>query len=211
MPSTTVKKFYIYLALTSLPFFLIGCHSLPPPKHSKNICKIFEEYPKWYWATKKSRHKWGVPISVQMAIIYQESHYRAGAKPARRKLFDIIPWFRPSTASGYTQALDETWRLYIKSQGMLSGGRDDFSDAVDFIGWYANLAHHTVHISCRNARDLYLAYHEGIHGYHTRTYRHKKWLIRIADKVQHNATRYRMQLLHCESRLPREPWWHKIF
>lgn len=205
-----MKKIYLYLIVFLSPTLFIGCRSTPPPKHPNDICKIFTQYPSWYWSTKKSYKKWGIPISVQMAIIREESHFRAEAEPARRKLFGVIPWFRSTTASGYTQAVDETWRRYIKSQGLLSGARDDFARAADFIGWYANLAHHELHISRDNARNLYLAYHEGIDGYQERSYLQKKWLIRIADKVQHNASRYRIQLLQCERLLRREHWWHRI-
>jgi len=205
-----VKNNYRYLILFLLPFFLMGCHTASPPKHPSNICKIFKEYPRWYWSAKHSREKWGVPISVQMAIIYQESQFRAKAKPVRHKLLGVIPWFRPTTASGYTQAVDETWREYIKSQAMLSGSRNDFANATNFIGWYADKAHDKLKISRQNARNLYLAYHEGIGGYRNRTYVRKKWLMIIANKVQRMAKHYRVQLLQCENRLPKEPWWHKI-
>ncbi len=145
-----------------------------------------------------------------MAIIYEESHFRAHAKPAQQQLLGVIPWFRPTTATGYAQAVDETWHRYIKSQQKLSGGRDDFAAACDFIGWYADLAYHKLHIAPHNARALYLAYHEGIGGYQRRSYVHKKWLLHVANKVQRNAMRYRVQLLRCAARLTQEPWWHKI-
>lgn len=205
-----MKEFYLFSVAILAPFFLSGCHATAPPKHPKNICKIFTEYPSWFWSTKKSYHKWGVPINVQMAIIYEESHFRAHAEPPHRQLLGFIPWFRPTTATGYAQAVDETWHRYIKSQQRLSGARDDFAEACNFIGWYADFAHHQLHIARHNARALYLAYHEGIGGYRRRSYVHKKWLLHVANKVQRNATRYGVQLLRCSDRLPREPWWHKI-
>lgn len=205
-----MKHNYHHIFLFLLSCLLIGCQAGSPPKHPNNICKIFQEYPSWYWSAKKTRQKWHVPISVQMAIMYQESQFRSQAKPKRHKLFGIIPWFRPTTASGYTQAVDETWREYIKSQSMLSGARDNFADATNFIGWYADKAHSRLKISRQNARNLYLAYHEGINGYRNRVYLRKKWLIGIAHKVQRRAALYRAELLYCEKRLPKEPWWHKI-
>ena len=43
--------------------------------------------------------------------------------------------------------------------------RNDFNDAVDFIGWYNNKSVKELGISRDDARALYLAYHEGIAGF----------------------------------------------
>ncbi len=202
-----MKKRYLLILIS---FTLTACSSPLPPKHPDNICKIFKEYPSWYWDAERSRKKWGTPVSVQMAFIREESAFRAEAEPARQKLFGVIPWFRPTTASGYTQALDVTWRRYIKSEGRLSGGRNDFSDATDFIGWYTNKIHYNLGISRANAKDLYLAYHEGVDGYREKSYLAKPWLVHVADKVQGYATLYRLQLVRCQKQLPREPWWYRF-
>ena len=61
-------------------------------------------------------------------------------KNNREKLFGIIPWLRPSTAKGYSQALDETWEQYIDETGNTWARRGSFSDSADFIGWYAEKA-----------------------------------------------------------------------
>lgn len=196
------------IIITTILLLLTGCSVTAPPKHPKNICKIFRQYPSWYWATKKTRHEWGVPISVQMAIVYQESHFVAHAVPLRQRLFGFIPWLRSTTASGYAQALQGTWREYLKSVGEISAGRNEFSDAVDFIGWYVHLIHRQLHLSLRDVRDIYIAYHEGIDGYRHHHYLHKRWLLRIANKVNRQAQRYRSQLLRCEKRLPKKPWWY---
>ena len=66
---------------------------------------------------KQSYEKWGVPIPVQMAIMHQESHFVADAQPPRTWLLGIIPWFRPSSAYGYAQAIDETWDDYLDKAG----------------------------------------------------------------------------------------------
>ena len=57
--------------------------------------------------------KWELPPFVLIAFVFQESSFNSNAKPDREKLFGIIPWLRPSTAKGYSQALDETWEQYI--------------------------------------------------------------------------------------------------
>ncbi len=189
---------------------LLSACSKDPPRDIKNVCRIFKEYPSWYWAAQAARHKWGVPISVQMAIIYQESRFRGDAQPPHRKLLGVIPWFRPTSARGYTQALNQTWRLYIHDTGKRSGRRNDFATAVDFIGWYVRLAHRKLGISENNAMQMYLAYHEGILGYRRRTYLKKPRLVAIARHVQQMAQLYRTQLVHCARSLPHQSWWRSI-
>ena len=191
---------------------LTACHSEPlPPKHPGNICDVFMEYPSWYWTAQATYRTWHVPISVQMAIIHQESHFRADASPANKKWFGLSIW-RSSSAVGYAQALDETWRVYVRAAGKISADREDFSDADDFIGWYANRVHHELGVPRRDARSIYLAYHEGFRGFHHRSYREKHWLLNVAQKVQRQSERYRMQLQRCERDLPEKPktWWEKV-
>ena len=48
---------------------------------------------------------------VLMAFIHQESSFQAKIKPERKKLLGVIPWLRPSSSVGYSQALKNTARL----------------------------------------------------------------------------------------------------
>lgn len=187
------------LKIILIVFFTIlltGCIT-PPPADVNNICHIFRQYPHWYRDALDVQHRWRVPIAVQMAIIHQESKFDATAKPQRQKLLWVIPWKRPSSAYGYTQALQTTWSLYKQSSNHFLASRESFSDGVDFIGWYANLAYRRAGISRSNAYALYLAYHEGVTGYQQRTYMRKKWLLGIAHKVQSRASIYQAQLSRC--------------
>lgn len=186
---------------------LLGC-ATPPPKDPDNICNIFNQYPDWYFAAQKSQGHWQVPISVMMAIIYQESSFSATAKPPRSKLLGVIPWFRPTSAFGYSQALDDSWRGYQKSVNNHSANRDAFDDAIDFIGWYSDQANRKAGISKGDAYNLYLAYHDGIGGYTRGTYKSKQWLIKVAKKVDKRAWTYHYQLLQCADSLPKKSsWW----
>lgn len=187
-----------------------GC-ATPPPSDPNNLCNIFHQYPRWFEDTLSVRQRWGVPISVQMAIIYQESSFNANAKPPREKLLGIIPWKRPTTAYGYSQALEGTWQHYEASTGKRYNSRNDFDDASDFIGWYAQLAYEKANISKSDTYHLYLAYHEGIGNYLQGSYRHKPDIMAAARQVQHRANRYRAQLLYCEKDIPRSPWYTRIF
>jgi hypothetical protein len=123
------------------------------------------------------------------------------AKPPRQKLLWFIPWFRPSSAYGYAQALDETWEWYIKKTGNWGADRYDFGDVSDFIGWYGDISYQKLGISKWDAYNQYLAYHEGHGGFKRKTYLKKPWLIKVARKVEANADRYSKQLSGCRSEL----------
>lgn len=193
----------IFLLFTLL---LCACVSPPPPSNLNNVCSIFREYPRWYTHAKDVERRWLVPVPVQMAIIHQESKFVAHAKPPRTKLLGFIPWSRPTTATGYAQALHGTWGEYKLTNGGLFSSRHNFSDGVDFIGWYANLAHRRAGINRADAYSLYLAYHEGIGGYQRKTYLRKGWLIPVARKVKARSQLYAMQLHSCKASLERRSW-----
>ncbi|CAM2893541.1 transcriptional regulator [Legionella steigerwaltii] len=190
------KKLRIALFLL-FAVVLTACVS-HPPADVNNLCNIFRQYPKWYRDAKDVERRWRVPIPVQMAIIHQESKFNARARPPRQKLFCIIPWKRPSSAYGYTQALHGTWNHYKQSCGGWFASRDDFGDGVDFIGWYANEAYKRARVPRTDAYSLYLAYHEGIGGYLRKTYLRKSWLIPVARKVKARSQLYAMQLNSCK-------------
>ncbi len=197
---------YVSIFIISLAgLILSGCASRPPA-HVDNICHVFKQYPRWYDDSLDVQRRWRVPVAVQMAIIHQESKFDATARPERTKLLWIIPWKRPSTAYGYTQALNGTWSLYRHSQGSLWASRQSFSDGVDFIGWYANEAYKKAGIPRDNAYALYLAYHEGVGGYQQKTYLKKNWLIGVAHKVSARAQIYQAQLEGCHRALGKKSW-----
>ncbi len=163
-----------------------------------NICEIFREKRAWYKSAHASYRRWGIPIPVMMAIMHQESRFEAKAKPPRTTCLCIFPGPRPSTAYGYAQALDATWEKYKRSTGKRGADRDDFADAVDFIGWYCNISHTKCRIARNDAYNLYIAYYEGQGGFLRKTYQKKAWLQRVAGKVESRAKMYEKQLASCE-------------
>ena len=184
---------------------LAGCTKVPP-KNPHNICAVFKEYPSWYWDAKKAYKKWGVPVHVQMAVIYQESRFNAKAKPPRTKLLWVIPWKRPTSAYGYSQAINGTWDNYKDKADNSWASRKNFADATDFISWYGDQAHKKLGISRWNAYEIYLAYHEGLGGYARRSYRKKPWLIKVARKVEARSNKFAAELRACQSKI-KKPWW----
>ena len=177
-----------------------------PPTDVEDICSIFEEKRGWYKAAKKSEERWGTPTHVQMSIIRQESSFRFDAKPPRTKLLGFIPWSRPSDAYGYAQALDSTWEWYKDDSGRRFADRDDFDDAIDFVGWYTNMSNVSVGISKWDPYNQYLAYHEGQEGWRRGSYRGKGWLKDTARKVDYRAREWGAQLKRCEDDLD-DGWW----
>ena len=185
---------------------LVGASCATTPENVEDICAIFDDRSKWYRAAKKSEERWGTPIHVQMAIIRQESSFQFNARPPRKKLLGFIPWKRPSDAYGYAQALESTWQLYEKETGRRFADRDDFKDAIDFVGWYTDMSQKTVGISKWDPYNQYLAHHEGQNGWLKKSYRGKGWLQNTARRVDHRAKEWGAQLRKCEDQLD-DGWW----
>lgn len=181
----------------------------PQPRNIADVCAIFEDRRGWYRAAKRSEQRWGIPISVNMAFIYQESSFRARAKPERSRILWILPGPRPSSAYGYAQALDSTWEDYLRASGNRGASRNNFDDAVDFVAWYNALSNSISGIGASDARNLYYAYHEGNGGYRQETYRDKQWLIEAADRVQSNSSRFDRQLTRCRADLEKN-WFQRL-
>jgi len=195
------------MRLLLLPvLLLLGACTTSPPDNIDNLCAIFRDKDDWYEQAADARKAWNSPISVMMAIMHQESRFRADAEPPFRWFLGFIPLGRPSNAYGYSQALESTWDTYKRSTGRSGADRDDFGDAIDFIGWYNHQSHARCGIAPGDAYGMYLAYHEGQGGYNRGSYRNKQWLQAVAGKVQRRAANYRSQLLACEEQLKDKGW-----
>jgi len=142
-----------------------------------------------------------------MAILYRESSFEKKAKPRRKRILWLFPWARPSTAYGYSQALDAIWDAYRQDTSNHGADRDDFGDAIDFVGWYNHRSHKYCGIRPDNAYALYLAYHEGHGGFNRGTYKNNTWLKKTAEEVANHSNTYRNQLQRCHEHLNSPSWW----
>lgn len=196
------------LSLLVVVVLLSGCVTAPP-RSTGNVCAIFQEKNGWFDDANDASRRWGAPIDVQMAILYQESRFVGDARPPRKRLLWFIPWTHISSAYGYTQALDATWDWYKRDTGNRWADRDDFTDATDFVGWYVTQSNKRAGIAKTDAYRQYLAYHEGQAGYRRGTFRNKPWLMRTARRVDNRAGRYARQLRGCRHDLenPGHWWW----
>ncbi len=199
-----MKKQNLNLSSFILIFSLIlsSCSSIP--KNTADSCSIFSERYLWYKYAKKTEKKWGTPIYIQLAIIKMESDFDWLAKPGRTKIFKIIPYKRPSSSFGYSQAVKGTWKQYKNETGNKFATRTRFKDSVDFIGWYTNKTEQILKISKKDAFKQYIAYHEGWGNY--KNYRKKQKVILLANKVKVQSNKYRSQLKKCEKNLNRKKY-----
>lgn len=166
------------------------------PSDQHDICAIFDQRPEWRDAAIASARKWGAPVPVQMAIIWRESSFRSSVRPPRKYTLGVIPAGHISSAYGYAQAIDGTWDWYRRDTGNGSADRTEFSDAVDFVGWYMAKSR-AQGIGMHDAFNQYLAYHEGHAGHRRGSYRAKRWLVDVAEKVAGRAASYRGQFRGC--------------
>ena len=119
------------VAVAGLLAGLTAC-STRPPAQPENLCQIFREKPEWHEAALKMNEKWGTPVQVVMAMMYQESSFVHDAQPPMQ-YFLFIPTGRASSAYGYAQVKDETWADYQRETGNGWSDRDDFADAIEDI------------------------------------------------------------------------------
>ncbi len=167
------------------------------PRDLDNACAIAQERPQYLTAMRKTERKWGVPVAVQMATIHQESKFIGDARTPFRYALGVIPMGRQSSAYGYSQALDDTWDEYRDETGRRLARRENIADATDFMGWYMNGSTERLGLSKGDARNQYLAYHEGRTGFANASYNNKDWLLGVAANVQRRAEIYDAQLRAC--------------
>ncbi|MFZ5964118.1 lytic transglycosylase [Thalassococcus sp. BH17M4-6] len=193
--SRTLRALIIVLLTASCG----GGGNYSAPRELDNACAILRERPHYTRAFRAAERKWGVPMHVQMATIYQESKFVGNARTPFRYTLGVIPMGRQSSAFGYSQALDGTWDEYLAETGNRRAKRDDIRDATDFMGWYMAQSNRSLGLSMRDARNHYLAYHEGRTGYRRGSYNSKAWLVRVAGEVDTRAALYEAQLASCRA------------
>lgn len=187
------------VALFGLLLVLSGCASAP--SNTANACAVFSEkggwFNNWYSAARRTEREFGVPVPILMATIKTESGFAARARPPRSRLFGVIPWKRPSTAYGYSQALDGTWDWYRRDTGRHAARRSRFADAVHFVGWYHYQSHRRNGIALDDAYNLYLAYYAGHGGYTRGVWRSRPDMQRAARRTADRAHTYAQQMRAC--------------
>lgn len=188
---------FLRASLVMLLLASCGRGDFAAPRNMDDACAIIRERPQYVRAMMATERRWGIPINVQMAVIYQESRFVGNARTPYSFVLGVIPMGRQSTAYGYSQALNSTWEDYQASEGGRRAKRDDIRAATDFMGWYMDESSQKLGISRGDAEAQYLAYHEGRTGYADGSYRDKPWLVEVAAKVGERSEMYGQQLAYC--------------
>ena len=195
LPGATLLGVALLLAVVSG-----SCSSPAPPRRIDDVCTLLAERDGWWAATARAAARWGVSPGILLAVIYQESGFRAEARSWDR--FLGIPLAPASSAYGYGQATDGAWRDYQRATGRPRARRDEFADAVDFVGWYADLVHRIAGVDKADAYHLYLGYHEGPGGLRRGSHEAKPWLLEVAGRVDERAARFERDAERCTAEGP---------
>jgi len=196
-----IKIKFLYFLIFSL---LASCSSIP--KNTKNACSIFSERYLWYKHTKNSSKKYGAPVHVILAFVKKESGFNRWAKPQRSKLFKVIPYKRPSSSFGYSQAVKKTWELYKTETDNPLALRTRFKDSVYFISWYISKTNKINKIPLNDSYRQYLNYYLGWGNYAKKTYKTDKEAIIFAKSVKTQSNIYRKQLRKCKESLDKKKY-----
>ena len=196
MQKKILKNNIIYFVIF---LFLSSCSSVP--KYPSNACKIFGEKYFWYKHIKNSSETYGAPIHIILAFINKESGFNRFAKPRRQKLFKVIPYKRPSSSFGYSQAVKKTWELYKTETNNPLALRTRFKDSVMFVGWYIKKTKKINKIPLNDSYRQYLNYYLGWGSYSKKVYKTDKKAILYAKSVEKQSNIYKSQLRECQKSL----------
>ena len=201
MQKKILKSNFIYFAIF---FFIASCSSVP--KNPTNACNIFDERYLWYKHATKSSETYDAPLHIILAFVNKESGFNRWAKPKRTKLFKVIPYKRPSSSFGYSQAVKKTWELYKTETNNPLALRSRFKDSVMFIGWYMSKTKKINKIPLNDSYRQYLNYYLGWGNYAKKTYKTDKKAIILAKSVEKQSKIYKSQLRECQSNLNKKKY-----
>jgi len=172
------------------------------PSQINDLCAVFDQNDGWFnnWRSeaRRAERKYGIPTPILMATVRKESGFKSNARPPRKKILGFIPGKRISSAYGYSQALDGTWAQYKRETGRLTARRNDFGDAVDFVGWYHSKTSRDLGVAPNDAYSLYLAYYSGWGGFKNGSWRGNSSLQRYAQETDAMARKYAAQMRDCD-------------
>ena len=185
-------------------FLIVSCSTVP--RYPQNACKIFGENYLWYKSAKKSSETYGAPVHIILAFVNKESGFNRWARPKRTKLFKVVPYKRPSSSLGYSQAVKKTWELYKTETDNPIALRTRFKDSVMFIGWYINKTNKINKIPLNDSYRQYLNYYLGWGNYAKQVYKTDKKAIIFAKSVEKQSKIYKSQLRECQKSLDRNKY-----
>lgn len=183
--------------IASLAALTSGCSS-DPASGADNLCSVFQDHDAWYAAAHRTHQKYGIPMHVAFALLVHEDSVASGNARDKTVSFQNGAVIKPiSEEQGYLVVDDAVWEEYLDDEGSFLSDRDDFTDALDFIGWYMTKTKERTGIAYTDAYNQYLNYREGWDAYKGGEHQGKDWLVTEAESARERAERFRTQLLHC--------------
>ena len=179
--------------------FMAACGSSNhvAPRNLNDACSIIDQRPNYLTAMKRTERRLGrAGRGADGHDLPGKQIHRQRPHPAPVRAWRD-PHGPPKLGLWIRQALDGTWDEYKQEQGGWGRRRDDIADATDFMGWYFAKSQRDLGISVADARNQYLAYHEGRTGYRRGSHRNKSWLLRVSSEVEGRAIMYDTQLRSC--------------
>ena len=155
------------------------------------VCEILAQNPSWSKPLKTAQDTYKLPPAFAMALMYKESTFNAEAKA------------KTSTAYGYAQAIDGTWK-HFQEDVKSSAKRNNFDDSVQFIGWYTAQLSKSTKLKMTDSYNLYMAYMLGATGfkrYKAGTFKNKAKIVedkKLAQKVKDFTKQYNSQFKNCK-------------
>ena len=141
-----------------------------------------------------------------LAFINKESGFNRWARPKRTKLFKVVPYKRPSSSLGYSQAIKKTWELYKTETNNPLALRTRFKDSAMFIGWYIKKTNKINKIPINDTYRQYLNYYLGWGNYAQKAYKTDNKAIIYAKSVEKQSRIYKNQLRECQKILDRKKY-----
>lgn len=194
-----ITLFFIFIAFIIFCMYVSSQIESKSTTHPNNACKMLKENPDWYASLLAAQNKWKTPMYITLGMMRQESAFKHDAKPIRKNKWYEFGYHYQSSATGYSQALNGTWKHYMNDTNSYFANRESFSDATDFMGWYNHTSNKQNKIAFNDPKNLYLAYHEGWNGYNKKTYekKGKEFLKRATKNVAIWSEKYKKQLNNC--------------
>ncbi len=145
------------LAVVSGPVLLA-----PSQAHAQNRdpCALLAARDGWRTILSEVEARWGVSPGAVLAVIDQESRFRADARGAG------AGGANPTRNFGYAQANIRTWNAFLRGanwQG--SSSRTDFEASAHFVGWHFAVLGRRNGLALTDVAGNYLVYKMGEGGY----------------------------------------------
>lgn len=97
---------------------------------TQDMCALMARNPGWADAVRSASLTWKVSPGTILAVIDQESRFKATAKGAGAVNANSVRNF------GFAQANLRTWNWFLRDTGRASGSRSNFALSADFVGWH---------------------------------------------------------------------------